>query len=317
MWKQASLDVEEEFGVNPKLWDVSIASEIPMEGKLSIGAALGWQAFYDNSLTVIMSGTRQGSQQKINIKSLGGYHVLAPGVGICYDGRWAAGLSKGWPVFSRSGGRVEYVPEVLGNPNLTVAGDMNGSVTQLGFLAKPVSGLSIGLCYTSALNISLEDAEMVPDSGTAEPWSDVSYEIPEQFVVGVAYDIGPSFTAAGELGNMPLKHIRVNGSRLGVNDGVLARLGGEWRTKVAVRAGVSLENYYDLAKPESKTPATLIVITGGMDAPLGPVKLDLGIEYGMSDIKYSSPDDSVNLDLATDVFRVGPNLTYGWQLFRR
>lgn len=313
----SSDDFSQKYEINPKIWDVSVSSDIPLPGRFSLGVGVSWAALYDNDYALRTSFTVQGTEYSLLLKRSGGFQVLTPAIGVAYDGKWAAGLAFGGAVFSPSGYRVEAEPELPFIENGTLTGTMKGSVTQLGLMAKPIDGLTLGANYTTPLEFSVEDQEWEPDSGLSEEIGDSDYEVPAQIVIGAAYDITSEFTLTAEYGNRPLKKIKIDNERLGINDGNAFRAGFEYRTAVALRAGVAIDNYAKFAKPRSKNPASLMVLTAGIGVPAGPVKLDFAAEYGRTTIKYQPAGETQNYKQSSDVLRVGINATYAWDMFPR
>jgi hypothetical protein len=194
---------------------------------------------------------------------------------------------------------------------------MGGTVALLGLQAHPTEQLYLGLNYMPGFTIDIEDREYEPDSGSSHYLPDITYEVPGQLTLGAAYSFGSSVIIAAEYGNRPLRSIRVGVNRLGLDDGQSLRVGVEMMTSVALRVGYAADNYAQAAKPAKRNPALLNTVTAGVGIPIGSVMLDIGAEYAFTSHKYRYPYDEDTYTRTENVFRIGADLSYGWQLFAK
>jgi long-subunit fatty acid transport protein len=327
------LDYSIKYGINPKLWDLSFSSNLPIEGSVSVGAGLGWGSFYDAAVKYNMTEKpRGGKEEEMNADAFGGYNALSLAAGAGLDSRWAAGLSYGFGALSSygytwespSGGydstksaSIEYSYPTVG-----------GNVIQLGLLAKPTDALRVGLTYTGGLDLSVEDGEVTyrnvyTPGDTSMDLSDFDVEIPSQISLGLAYDVSPQFTFAAQYDNRPYHRVKVHDQRLSLDDGNAFRFGLEYRfgpagspalsRTGAFRAGVAFDNSAERARSDKEKPAPITIVTAGFGIPAGPVSLDLGAEFRMLTTEdRSSSKTYKNTD---NNLRVAMNLTYATSLF--
>jgi hypothetical protein len=315
-YREDSFDISEKYVPDVALRQVSLATDLPLQGKFSMGAGLAWGTLYDDNFGTEFSRTLGSTDITYRVASRGGFNVLTPAVGAAYDGKYAAGIALGWAVVSPSATRVEVDPRPEYWVDYSTTGTMGGTVALLGLQARPMERLYLGLNYMPGFTIDIEDREYEPDSGPSYDLDDITYEIPGQFTLGVAYGFGSSVVVAAEYGNRPLRHIRVNDEKLNLDDGHSLRVGVEIMTPVVLRVGYAADNYAQAAKPDKRKPALLHTVTAGLGIPIGPVTLDIGAEYAFTSHKYRDYYEDTYTQ-TENVLRIGADLSYVWQLFAK
>lgn len=315
-YREDSFDVSDKYVPGVALRQISVASNIPIRGKFSMGAGLAWGKFYDDNFGTEITRTYGSAETTHRYVSSGGFNILTPAFGAAYDGKYAAGIALGWATVSPSGTRVEYDPRPEFWIDNSTSGTMEGTVALLGLQARPVERLFLGLNYMPGFTIDVVDRTYEPDSGPSNDLGDITYEIPGQFTLGAAYRFDSSAIIAGEYGNRPLRHIRVDDERLSIDDGYSLRVGVEILTPVALRFGYAADNYAQAARPAKRNPAFLHTVTAGVGIPIGTVTLDIGAEYAFASYKYRDHYENT-YTRSENVLRIGADLSYGWQLFTK
>lgn len=218
-YREDSFDISEKYLPDFALRQVSLATDLPLHGKFSMGAGLAWGALYDDNCCTEFSQALGSTDITYRYASRGGFNVLTPAVGAAYDGKYAAGIALGWAAVSPSATRTEIdQPEY--STGYSTTGTSGGTVALLGLQARPIERLYVGLNYMPGFTIDIEDREFEPDSGPSHYLGYITHEIPGQFTLGAAYGFGSSVVVAAEYGNRPLRHIRTNGRKLILTMGI-------------------------------------------------------------------------------------------------
>ena len=323
-----------DIGFHPDIWDVTLATPFRFDEDFIAGFGLGWNTYYDNGNSYATVHTGYGypdsaeytDTRAVNMNA--GWRLLSPAAAVNYKGKYALGFSYG---FALGGdGRRAYkmttaYPETSYVLEEVYTYGTGGNLLQVGLQAKPIDKLTVGFVFTGAHTICVHN-EQWETPGENDEGGEIGFDVyvPAHFTVGVTYDVTPLVLVGTEFETRPLRDITaaergwydMESESEGIEDGFGLRFAAEYHDNVAVRLGFGIENFWQRAEWADSAAATLIVIAAGGGMPAGPLRVNLGFEYGMATtgaFRYTG-EGPASWTLSTGLLRAALDVTMGMPL---
>lgn len=280
---------------------ISFASPVPFRpdaGRLRFAFGLGYRTYHDLGYRLESEIRYADATTKSDFESRGSFQTLTAALALAYDERLLFGISWDRSLFSENRADSELIIQqtVLRGQRVDA---LSGQFFTFGTLLRLTPTLSLGAAYRTRLQLEVEeDAELelvqgfaiddpsVPDAPRTRH---VDYELATAAIFGLAlaYRPLPALTLAVELQTRAFSDYELDGRRLNVDDGHCYRFGLEYRTPVALRAGVFRDALPVAdARPGEDDPLDLLGFTAGLGFEIWQVLLDLAFEYAWWEREY-------------------------------
>ena len=297
--EQGMDDYESSLLFHPKFNHVSYAMpyNIPNSGIQTVFAA-GYRTYYDYGYTYFHESNDKSSSE-YTYKMHGGFNTLTLGAAANFNDKIFGGLAYNIGIMSKTSYWVDY----YGEEDDGDLDNFKGSFLTVGGIFKPTDRISLGLTFSPAWELEIEDDE-----------TGYSFDatIPSQLALSAMFELSESFTGIIEYQNRPFENYEYEGEDMyDIDNGMCLRAGVEFSKMLRLgffSNSVPLTDVKSSGESEDK-PLSQIGFTGGIGLNVSPqMILDLSGEYSF--INQEDKEYDYQSETKLSLFKFGATFTY-------
>jgi hypothetical protein len=270
------------------------------ENEITIAGGVAWRRYYDfvggytgsyKDITDYEYETDGSLSSSLNLLEFSG--------AVAYQGKYAAGLTFGFPLLSAHNESSAYrEPAIDYEEEYEEEAKLSGTLFRLGTIIHPVPMFAFGFSFTGGITMKADDIEWKWKDNLGNNLEgtspDVELEAPGFISIGANIMPNDMVTLGFEYQTRPWDGYEADNTEYWEASGFSLRAGGELDMgSTAVRFGYIMDkgHFYD----EDVEPVPVHTITGGLGFGTEKFGVDVGMGYTMGSWEFANNDQSYNL----------------------